>query len=453
MSFHRFACRSLLWAALVSVAAPLCADPFEHIVPPTPSHRGKFDLFAPPDLSDYGSGPPTNQGYFFNVDFLQWNFEAPTAHPIGSNLTVGTEVSAVVSQSPVLLPDGGNPLGGTLNGATINTFAYQEEHDLQSGRRLEGGWVEDEHGLVVSFFKVRDERQSSDGPGLSLSINQPPIQGNGVLIYDSLAIQPDTTGSLGARQGAIVVFPDSTFGASNPFAIGFENVTAHNIVKLSNIEVMGIHRYQRARKPYAGQFEWLYGVRYLNWDEEFNVGALFIGTLDPPTATALTLNDILRELNRSNNHWNTHGDNQLIGPQIGFRYFKPHERWSWACEGRFMPALNIQTITQNVFWSPGLLNSIDMSDLDVIDNAAPTNARNGDRSQAFSPVGELRLEGAYSLTRRIRLRAGWTGLYVPNLARPSNMVVYNFPQMGIDPRENKEDAFVHGLHLGLEVNH
>jgi hypothetical protein len=62
---------------------------------------------------------------------------------------------------------------------------------------------------------------------------------------------------------------------------------------------------------------------------------------------------------------------------------------------------------------------------------------------------------SYRLTSAISIRGGWTGFYVDNLARPADMVIYQFPSptrpaMGIDPNRNREDVFVNGFNIGME---
>jgi hypothetical protein len=413
---HRILVGSLLAVALLAGGSAARGQHLDHIVPP--SGHGRLDLFAPPDLSAFGSGPEYNEGYFFNADFLQWHIEAPEPVIIGSSSLLDFPDSIVVTPAldvngfPVVTPIGG------LSTSTLDTVQFECPPDMKSGRRLEGGFVNDNHGLMLGFFRVRDRSEMTEGPG------------------DQLL----TPGLGNAFHGALVVFDDTTFGPGEPFGISYSEVHAINNLALSGVEVMGIHRFDRAREPYSGQFEWLYGVRYLNWDEKYNVSTIF--------GDAQALN--------SRSFWNTKGYNQLIGPQIGFRHYKQNRRWAWAAEGRFFAAANVQCVRQEVEHSDltaqavSFINGIVDATLDTVQPLASTSGFN---ATEFSPCGELRLEGSYTVTRRVRLRAGWTGMFVANLARPSQMVQYTWPSMGIIAENNREDVFINGVHLGVEVNH
>jgi len=48
--------------------------------------------------------------------------------------------------------------------------------------------------------------------------------------------------------------------------------------------------------------------------------------------------------------------------------------------------------------------------------------------------------------------AGWTGMWMDGLARSPYMIDYTLPNMGIDMSNNQEDAFVHGLTFGIDIN-
>ena len=70
----------------------------------------------------------------------------------------------------------------------------------------------------------------------------------------------------------------------------------------------------------------------------------------------------------------------------------------------------------------------------------------------WSPVAELRAELRFQVTRSVSLRAGWTGTWVDGIARPSNMVNYEVAYMGINGNGNRQDVFINGLTLGIDVN-
>jgi len=70
----------------------------------------------------------------------------------------------------------------------------------------------------------------------------------------------------------------------------------------------------------------------------------------------------------------------------------------------------------------------------------------------FSPLVELRLEGRYQITRCVTFHAGWTGIWIGNIARSSSMIDYAVPDMGINTGGNKQSLFMNGLTMGFDIN-
>ena len=177
----------------------------------------------------------------------------------------------------------------------------------------------------------------------------------------------------------------------------------------------------------GGNIDFYFGARYMAFNEDFNV-----------TGAGGVLID--------QSFWNTTAGNNIIGPQIDARYFKQQGKWTFSTEGRFLAGLNIQNISQNGAFAytgnPG-------------DNLKPLAwPGNSFESRAtldeFSPVAELRVDFRYMLTRYIDFRVGWTGMWMDGIARPSNMVEYSVPSMGINTANNSQNVFMTGLNIGFE---
>lgn len=71
-------------------------------------------------------------------------------------------------------------------------------------------------------------------------------------------------------------------------------------------------------------------------------------------------------------------------------------------------------------------------------------------NEFFSPLGEFRFDLGCQITRAISLKAGWTGIAAGGIARASNTIRYDFPQLGIEQRQ--EEIFAHGVTFGFELN-
>jgi hypothetical protein len=148
--------------------------------------------------------------------------------------------------------------------------------------------------------------------------------------------------------------------------------------------------------------------------------------------------------------WDTWSENQIVGPQIGVRYFKLWERWTCTAEAKFLAGYNSQVVRQR-----GTLGTtLDPTILQfgkpfLMDKSSFKNTWDG---QEFSPVVEMRIEAQYQLTSLVAVNVGWNAIWVDNIARASNMIEYKVPTMGIlADGNNTQDVFMNGLNIGVEV--
>ena len=75
------------------------------------------------------------------------------------------------------------------------------------------------------------------------------------------------------------------------------------------------------------------------------------------------------------------------------------------------------------------------------------------RKTEFSALGELRFNLSYQVFNKASINVGWTGLIVDGIARPSDMINYQLPNMGILVHgNNRQTVFMEGLTLGFIFN-
>jgi hypothetical protein len=224
----------------------------------------------------------------------------------------------------------------------------------------------------------------------------------------------------------------------------FIDIEVTNRTDIWNAELMSVRRLDRF--VFKGHVDVFGGVRYQNFEEEF----LFRGF-----GRADALRPILDDTKITNE-----ADNDIIGPQIGFRWFRSCCRGTFSTEVRFSPAVNFQAVRMRTM----VAGQVDRrSDFDPV-TGEPTNpdgqtaltfenaGNDSLHAYKFSPIGELRLNYSYQVTRAIAVRAGWTAMYVGGLARPSNMVIYRIPDPQIKKANYLDDVFMQGLNLGIEIN-
>ncbi len=134
-----------------------------------------FQLFAPPDLQEYGVYHRPSEGIFFSYDRLYWSVTVPRVREVGTTDTGRYLIPSqpISPQAIVQLNNGGIIGSGTAGGSVIGgIFIYGAdplELDLNTswmrtgmtwGNRYEGGWIYDEKGMLFSYFDTGNQKQT-----------------------------------------------------------------------------------------------------------------------------------------------------------------------------------------------------------------------------------------------------------------------------------------------------
>ncbi len=369
------------------------------------------DLFAPAEPSHYGGGVRANQGFFLTYDALYWTISPPQRATFGIDTNTLTDVRNVWWAN--------DPNQTFTQGSTMDTSALQA--DFTPGQRIEVGHIHEHAGWLFSYFRLHELSQGQTIPGVQAFFNDEEWGVNNL---------PHLTHDVGG--GNIVAAP-----------VFFDFVIMNVATKIWGTEfnlLLRTHPRQR-----GGMWEWFFGARYLDFDEQFDINAN--GT--PPVSE---LADTV---------FTSYAHNNIFGPQLGLRWFTTNDRWQLSAEGKFLAGWNSQNVrlhgvvgsdlTPTSFprgpaaaGGPGLLLAM-----------PPTNADYVEHMSVFSPVVELRIEGKYQLTRSVAFRAGWNGMYIGEIARPSRMINYELGQtsvLGILRNMNRDLAFLQGVGIGITIN-
>lgn len=390
-----------------------------------PATAQDFQLFAPAELSEYGSGMHAKEGFFFTFDMLQWTITAPDAVTIGQNFT-----RTDVWQGGFFIDEN----------STMNTGPY--ENDFTDGQRMELGYVSDHSGWLFGMFKLTSLNQYLDRSNTTVVFEDPPygplgleriqgfvqsgdqdfdhdVNGNGVFGRDGI----DTTVPPDGEPDE--PFP-TDFGDDVRLPMVYDMLTTKNRTQLWGTELMYTIRSNQMHR--GGYFELFIGGRYMQFRDTFNVQG-YGGILD-------------------RSFWFTDAKNNLVGPQVAARWFNQTGRITWSAEGRFMAGFNFQDISQQ----GRIASNLVPGGRDVPLAFGPTSFVHSLDENEWSPVVELRAQASYQLTRAIAIRVGWTGMYIDGLARASSLVNYTLPTMGLIPNQITQDAFVQGVNAGIEIN-
>jgi hypothetical protein len=149
----------------------------------------------------------------------------------------------------------------------------------------------------------------------------------------------------------------------------------------------------------------------------------------------------------------------MVGPQIGLRWFKQRGRWTTSLEGRFMAAANFQAVQQITNLGTNLLPNYVQNPPQVAPNQFTPiffqglGSHSSQFTTTFSPVGELRVNTAFQITRAVALKVGYTGIIAGNVTRASNRISYSGPNLiSIQDNGAHQLFYSNGVNFGIEIN-
>ncbi len=180
---------------------------------------------------------------------------------------------------------------------------------------------------------------------------------------------------------------------------------------------------------HGGFFEPFIGFRYGQFNERLRIETLVQNdpvtpTLETGTGTAATF------------------DNNMVGGQIGARWFAQHGHWVVSSDVRGFALNNFQGLrgsqTQIVTVSDGAGGFITLN---------PITTQIGQSFSEFVPGGEVRLEAAYIVTRKVRLRVGFELMHFGRgIGRGFNQNTLSAANL------NDQSVTYAGVAFGFEVN-
>ena len=267
-----------------------------------------------------------------------------------------------------------------------------------------------EDGLITSITTL------TGGDGIIDSLNGNPING---FIY-----------VVDADDNIIGIITD--FGDLARFNVAFDTMAVRNTTRTDGVELMKTWDIDTSHLPVKEQrnsFQFGLGARFFKMKDSFNWDGR--GSI----------------LGRT--YQETIADNQIVGPQIRAAWNQQHKRWNMGVDARCMFGYNVTDINQTAAvgedLAPGQPNSLLYMQ--------PTFSNSGKQHNEFSPLVEVRAEARYQVTSALALKLGYTGIFVDNVTRASEMVVYRLPSLGIRDGGGDQDIFINGVDFGFELVH
>jgi hypothetical protein len=433
--------------------------------------RYDLELFKAPDISDYPNWPHPKDGFFFQYERLYMSIQQPFSTDIGvHNATATGFFSGPVQFDPTTQPVSEilRPYGNSLD---TNFLGAKQTW----GNRFELGFMDDNKGWFVSILNLNPQVQSytagsaNTPAGLTVVFNDPQhlllgfvdngggfdsdLNANPFLTADPFTKVPYVFGRprLGANTsnlsitglpvptiGSYAGFTD--FGDEVPLVPLFNTISIRNITSMNGVELNRSWRLPIFHD--GGIWEPFVGLRWLQLRDEFDVtatnteGGDAAGN-DIPTAFPGT------------SFWDTKVDNNMFGPQIGFRAEHSAGRFNLMGEMRFMAAVNFQSTNLD-----GELGSA-LSSGDTVVNEPllmPHTSFHLSRfDETFAPVGEIRAGVNYQLTNAIGVQAEYNTMLGTGVSRAARRVAYTLPSMGITDYAS-EPFFTQGISMGITIN-
>lgn len=439
----------------------------------------EWQWFAPLHDICCDENPPAPEGWFASTEALNYWVGQPNSTPIGNPNpvvvawlpnSVNYVFSTITTPAPPNITPGNNgsflyPLVSTGSfGFQFNGIdeAYTRTQD-GPGQRFEFGRINDDCGWMISLFNMNcgytqeygfdDKRLDQLGAAQGLdgidgipnnfgtggaAVNPvAPVAGSpAILAVDGLLTVPvlfeDPFGLLsGFTDADGNQLPDDLNGDGviddrdlARIAVVFDDMSVRNRSRLNGAEIVAVKRKRRLHSGF--DVEAYLGARYLYFNDEFSV--------------------LARGGTMADSSWDNTAINRIVGPELGFRASRQKRQWMATVHAKFLAGTNFLTINQ----TGTLADHLSTGAPGVPDFMGGNTFYHRLGDERFSPVGELRFEGACQVTRNINLRAGWTGMVIGNIARGSNTVLYRLPNLGI--RNGSEEVVVHGVTVGIDIN-
>jgi hypothetical protein len=258
--------------------------------------------------------------------------------------------------------------------------------DRGTGYRLDIGYMLDnDHGWAMSYLDYSvDATEGYDRERLNR--------------YNLGALEGDAD-VVGPPFGEVVpVSDDNNFGFNDRF-VPIRN--SENIADFRSLELNKTWRLEPYH--YGGMLEPMVGMRYMRFIDTYQRMNYTSGLFPNPTTGIVDL--LGGELVTTEQSQAT---NDLVGGQIGFRYFKFVERFRYSAELRMFALGSYQsnrqqTSEQLTLYTGDTVDPDDEVQHYIVENNRPLYGKNNDFAWGF----DIRSEMSYTLSRMIELRSGF----------------------------------------------
>ena len=439
-----------------------------------------FQLFAPPDLNEYGIFQEAHDGIFFSYDRTFMGITPPRFVPVGNTTFFPVEpLNADVAQQ--LNTANGGFAGVVIYGTdqmnlALNTTWLRTK--MTWGNRYEGGWIYDDYGMLFSYWDSGPQDQSFT------TINEFALNSPEQTFDQSTATSESTVGGIAVP----IVTTTIVTTSPPPDHLIVQNFTQNNQTRMQTGSGAWIVRRALGRRgsgsnvrlglgPRFVQLADRYDLSYQSYQYAFNTGSGTTATGDGTAGTAglggvgdignsvtagaggtllqqgavTTLTGQGQGSKLQDGGWETYTSNNVVGPEFSMLLEANSGRWKFLSELKFTAGMNWQnmlyrgsnfpaTLSADYFrtefvTATVLTQSASATGQDAtiqgdplyvqVYGAGQQNATNTAEHQfTFTPIGEWRFGTEFRVSQAIMLRAGYTGMWLGQIARASSNTTY-----------------------------
>ena len=343
------------------------------------------------------------------------------------------------------------------------------------GNRYEGGWIYDNRGIEINYFDTGEQSQNfqtnSEFAASSPQqiFTQSQAAGGQQLLTSS---NPQTTTTI------VAVSPP-------PDHLIAQKLTQHNTTRVQSAGVAALVRRELGRRGSRSTATFSVGPRFIQFEDRFNLGyesnqyawnlgggttggttggvtggnsSLGINTSSAGDVLDITGVDTLTGQGAGTplqtGVWETYTTNNMAGPEFAINLEATSGRWTFSSDLKFTAAFNWQN---NLYRGANFPNSLGADYLRTTFTPATVSVSNGNNGPVaappqtivppplflqiygvgqqnannsaehnfvFSPIGEWRFGTQFRVSQSILLRAGYTGMWMSQIARASTNTAY-----------------------------
>jgi hypothetical protein len=420
-----------------------------------------FQMFAPPDLNSYSIYQDPSEGIFFNYDRLYLGITVPNVVPVGN-----TEFFPVEPLNPNVAQQLNTANGGFAGVVIYGTDQFNLSLDtswmrtkMSWGNRYEGGWIYDNHGMMFSYWDSGPQGQEFTTIN-EYAINTP--------VQEFSQVTETGNATVGGVATPLVT-TTITSTSPPPDHVVSQYFRQANETRIQSGGAAWIIRRELGRRGSGSSVRFGFGPRFIqladryalsyqSYQYDFNtspggdidvdVDQQFGGDVNTITPGGVSLTGLTGGSQLQNGDWETYAANNIAGPEFSLHFESTKGRWTVLSDFKFTGGFNWQNMIYRGSNFPASLSAdyfrstFTTADVFTADGTAQTNVvgsplyvqvfglgqRNGtniaEHQFTFTPIGEWRLGTEFRVSQALLLRAGYTGMWMGQIARASANTAY-----------------------------